>query len=80
MAQALERRKSVDPGAERRAYVRYNFSRLSRQTLLGSRANVAMAQYARQPTYEQQNDESLDRLFNKVHSLVCFLAAQASAK
>ncbi|KAI3623993.1 hypothetical protein GLX27_002750 [Malassezia furfur] len=28
-----------------------------------------MSQYANPSTYEQQNDESLNRLFNKVHSL-----------
>lgn len=33
-----------------------------------------MSQYANPSTYEQQNDESLNRLFNKVHSLVCRLA------
>lgn len=32
-----------------------------------------MSQYANPSTYEQQNDESLNRLFNKVHSLVCWL-------
>lgn len=40
-----------------------------------------MASYANPSTYEQQNDDSLNRLFNKVHSLVCLaLESDTSAR